>query len=173
MMWKSGQRGTERAPWGAPAPPRLCRALQGQGPHDPGPKDPGLDGLLAVRTEPCRPPNYHVGWPRPARRHQEGGRRVSAAARDRPETAPAAADTYLTRQASAAETPPRGAPAHAPNSNPLAPLPGRPAASTSGSPPLGPKVRLILGRATGLEKGWVGATGKPAPRALCSFLLTP
>lgn len=65
--------------------------------------------------------HYHVGSQRPARRHQEGGRRVTAAARDRPEPAPAAADTYLTRQSAAAETTPRGALAHARSSNSQAP----------------------------------------------------
>lgn len=70
------------------------------------PKVPGLDALLEVRPEPCRPANYPIGSQPPASRHEEGGRRVTAAARDRPETAPTAADTYLTRQSSAAETPP-------------------------------------------------------------------
>lgn len=50
--------------------------------------------------------HFHIRSRRAARRHQEGGFRVTAATRDRPEPEPAAADTYLTHQSAAAETTP-------------------------------------------------------------------
>lgn len=153
-------------PVGCPSP--LQSAPRGKGLQDPG---LGEEGAV-----PCRPSNYHFGSQRPARRHQEGGRRVTAAARDRPEPAPATTDTYLTRQSSAAETPPLGAPAQARDSNLQAPRPSQRAASTSGCSPLGPKARRIHGRP---RKGMPGRLGKPSvspqpPNPLYSgFLLTP
>lgn len=81
---------------------RLCSASQG-----PGLRGPGLSGgHPAQGLQPRRSPrgrhrdlmafHFHIRSRRPARRHQEGGFRVTAAARDSPEPEPAAANTYLT-----------------------------------------------------------------------------
>lgn len=103
--------------------------------------------------------HYHIRSQRPARCHQEGGRKDTTAARDRPEPEPAAADTYLARQSAPAETTPRGAPAHAHSSNSRAPPPCQPFPFRK--PPLGPKDRLIF---------CLRITG---PSLSASFLLTP